>query len=212
MASVEACASIECANDSHRPDMDRLETAVDNGKLAAADPGLLESSEARLSCLQAEVEIASAMVRFVLDLNCFPLSLACLRLLRFSPVLWHVVSLSVHHLTQEEPMQNAVVDEEGEPVDAATRYTLSDGSEFNSTVPGEKLACWQKRSKRLTDALEDGEKYGAFGELIEKGKAYLETLDDDLQELEKEEKERLDAEEDAKNKKKGKKKKGKKKK
>ena len=107
-------------------------------------------------------------------------------------------------------MQSAVVDEEGEPMDAATRYTLSDGSEFNSTVPGEKLACWEKRSKRLTDALEDGEKYDAFGELIEKGKTFLESLDDELQELENEEKERLAAEEDAKNKKKKKKKKGKK--
>ena len=172
VAILEACASIECATDGDRPDMDRLEAALDKGKVVSADPDLLSRSEARLNCLQAEVEVASSM---------------------------------------EEPMQSAIVDEEGEPVEmpgmAAVRYTLSDGSEFNSTVPGEKLACWQKRSKRLTDALEEGEKHGAYEELIGKGKSYLEFLDEELLELENEEKERLAAEEDAKNKKKKKKKK-----
>lgn len=141
-AGIEACRDIECATDAHRPDMERLDSAINRGKLLMADSGLVSRALARANRLLSEVEIANAM---------------------------------------EEPLQSAVVDEDGEPVDGdAAIYKLSDGSEFNSTVAGEKLACWERRRKRLVEAVEHGVKFESYPELVETAKTALQNLEDEL--------------------------------
>lgn len=94
------------------------------------------------------------------------------------------------------PGVQAVVDEEGEPTEHEL-FTLEDGSQYNSSIPGQKLVCYQKRVSRLEKAVAEAEEVGAFMQVQESGQEELKSLQKELKVEEANEEARLKAEEEA---------------
>ena len=111
-----------------------------------------------------------------------------------------------------EPEEETVVDEEGEPTDFS-KYTMWDGTVYNTSEGGQRLKFWQNRYTFLTESIEKGNNSDAFPALLEKAVEQEVQWAERLKEEEVIEEERLAAEEAArikaekKAKKKGKKKK-----
>ena len=55
-----------------------------------------------------------------------------------------------------EPEEETVVDEEGEPTDFS-KYTMWDGTVYNTSEGGQRLKFWQNRYTFLTESIEKGQ-------------------------------------------------------
>ena len=96
-----------------------------------------------------------------------------------------------------DPEEAAVVEAEtGEPTDFC-KYTMWDGTVFNTQTPGDKLKCLQFRHNAITKGIESGTAAGAFAPLLEKAVEFESTLALDLKEEEESEAARIEAEEKA---------------
>ena len=93
-------------------------------------------------------------------------------------------------LTEEAAVVEA---ETGEPTEFC-KYTLWDGTVFNTQTPGERLKFLQFRHNAITKGIESGTASGAFAPLLEKAVEYEATLALDVKEEEESEAARIEAE------------------
>ena len=95
-----------------------------------------------------------------------------------------------------EPDEETVVDEEGEPTEFC-KYTMWDGTVYNTSEGGQRLKFWQSRYTFLTESIEKGNNSEAYPSLLEKAVEQEVEWAERLKEEEVIEEERLAAEEAA---------------
>lgn len=96
-----------------------------------------------------------------------------------------------------DPEESAVVEAEtGEPTEFC-KYTMWDGTIFNTQTPGERLKFLQFRYDGLTKGIESGTASGAFAPLLARAVEFETTLALDVKEEEENEVARIEAEEKA---------------
>lgn len=95
-----------------------------------------------------------------------------------------------------EPGEETVVDEEGEPTEFC-KYTMWDGTVYNTSEGGQRLKFWQSRYTFLTESIEKGNASEAYPSLLEKAVEQEVEWAERLKEEEVIEEERLAAEEAA---------------
>lgn len=82
-----------------------------------------------------------------------------------------------------DPLEKAVLDEEGEPTEHCIYTMWDETTTFNTSVPGEKLKYLQWRHGGLEKAIKDATEVGTcFPSLVEKATEYEATLGLDVQE------------------------------
>lgn len=93
-----------------------------------------------------------------------------------------------------DPEEAAVVEAEtGEPTEFC-KYTMWDGTTFNTQTPGDKLKFLQLRHKSIKQGIDDGTAAGAFAPLLERAAEFESTLALDVKEEEENEEARIEAE------------------
>jgi hypothetical protein len=96
-----------------------------------------------------------------------------------------------------DPEEAAVMEAEtGEPTEFC-KYTMWDGTVFNTQSPGERLKYLQFRYNGLTKGIESGTASGAFAAVLERAVEREATLALDVKEEEENEAARIEAEEKA---------------